>query len=41
MMYGLRDMLDLVKLVSRHFKAEFGPDLVCIILSCKEGLTDI
>jgi len=31
-MYSLRDMFDLAKLVSRHFKAKFRPDLVHIIL---------
>jgi hypothetical protein len=30
---GLRDMHDLAKLVSKHLKAEFEPDLDCIIYS--------
>jgi len=29
-MYGLREMSDLAKLVSKHLKAKFEPDLVRI-----------
>jgi hypothetical protein len=30
LIYGLKDMFNLAKLVIRHFKAKFGPDLVHI-----------
>jgi hypothetical protein len=30
LMYGLRDMLDIEKLVSKYFKVKFELNLVCI-----------
>jgi hypothetical protein len=30
-MYSLKDMYNLVKLASKHFKIKFEPDLICII----------
>jgi hypothetical protein len=30
LMYGLRDMLDIAKLVSKYFKVKFELNLVCI-----------
>jgi hypothetical protein len=35
-MYGLRDMTDLTKLVNKHFKVKFGPNLVGIIFEFKK-----
>jgi hypothetical protein len=34
-MYDLKDMSDVVKLVNKHFKAKFGPDLVRITFITK------
>jgi hypothetical protein len=39
-MYGLRDMSNLAKLVSKYFKAKFRPDLVRIKLSVQVWVGD-
>jgi hypothetical protein len=47
-MYVLRYMFDLAKLVSRHFKAKFGPELVRIMIihkyiehQCKDAMRSL